>query len=137
MTGSSRFYFLHFLEVILLCQRDQMEISFPSFALVLSFPDHPFDFLPSSFPPLCVRMMNDITSSRLHEEATGGFVCWNSAGQEHVVVSREILIPNRLFSFFLFSPFFFFWPSNFRDGHVSADSRRSAVGRGQRPSSSE
>jgi hypothetical protein len=40
----------------------------------LSFPDHPFDFLPSSFPPsfLCVRLMNDITSSRLHEEATGG-----------------------------------------------------------------
>lgn len=67
----------------------------------------------------------------------GRFVCWNSAGQQHVVVSREILIPNRLFSFFLFSPFFFFCPSNFRDGHVSADSRRSAVGRGQRPSSSE
>jgi hypothetical protein len=72
----------------------------------LSFPDHPFDFLPSSFPPsfLCVRLMNDITSSRLHEEATGG---GSSAGT--LLVSSTSSCHARFLSrtvCFLFSPFF-------------------------------
>lgn len=66
----------------------------------------PFDFLPSSFPPsfLCVRLMNDITSSRLHEEATGG---GSSAGT--LLASSTSSCHARFLSrtvCFLFSPFF-------------------------------
>ena len=98
----ARPFFSHFL-LSLPSTPDHMEI----FSCLFH---HPFYFLPLSRPYSCVRLMNDITSSRLHGKDR---VFWIL---EHVV-SREILIPNRLFF-----PLFPFWPSNFRDSHVSAGS---------------
>lgn len=90
----------------------------------MSFPDHPFYFLPLSRPHpfLCVRLMNDITSSRLHEEATGG----SSAGTGGQSASCHARFLSRTVCF---PPFLV--PSNFRDSHVSADS--SSQEGGQRP----
>lgn len=71
-----------------------------------------------------------VYTKRLQGEVRLLELCWSAA-------RRRVTRDSYPEPFVFFFPPFFFWPFNFRDGHVSADSRRSAVGRGQRPSSSE